>query len=88
MSESGQKPIYRPKKLNLEMIADEFKLTKLGKSSQIDAILQYQRDYGLILKSVSPLTCMAVSDHDELTASLDDDGNYLYSPCFPDYAQH
>jgi hypothetical protein len=49
-----------PLKLNLEMVAAELGLLHLSEPSQLEAILQYQRDYGLILKSNSPLNGIGV----------------------------
>ena len=43
-----------PAKLNLEIVAGELDLLKYSHDTQLEYILIYQRDRGLILKSNSP----------------------------------
>lgn len=55
-----------PFKLNLEVVASVLGLSDLGHASQLDIILQHQRDRGLVLKSDQPMRCMAQLASDEV----------------------
>lgn len=60
-----------PQKLNLEMVASLLKLSHLSQESQLYAIVQYQRDHGLIIKSVEPLLTMAQKTSHGFYESID-----------------
>jgi len=67
-----------PDKLTLEMAASELGLGHLSHNSQLFAIIQYQRDHGLIIKTNSPIDCMAQYASDDVYESSDEDGMRSY----------
>ena len=77
MSDQNPEERFRPNKLNWEIVAADLGLSHLSKESQLDALMQYQRDQGLILVSDQPLSCMAQRCSSDVFVSEDSDGNQL-----------
>ncbi len=63
-----------PLKLNLEMVAAELGLSHLSEQSRLEAILQYQRDYGLTLRSDEPLDSNTQLTGYDIQEWYEDDG--------------
>lgn len=69
-----KKEVRPLKKFNLELAAEKLGLAGKSENTQHDILLQYQRDYGLVLKSDKKLDCYAQLKSYGYTTSVDSDG--------------
>ncbi|MFT7042355.1 MAG: hypothetical protein ACJAW7_001112 [Candidatus Azotimanducaceae bacterium] len=72
---------YQPRKLRLEMVAAALGYSGRSLATQYDAVLQRQRDDGLILKTDVALNCFAQKMSDGLDENFDANGNLQLLSC-------